>query len=80
MSPNAEGGGWVAVAESQPMSTAVHRSLINFRDLTPYLITVCDLWVKMYSYLPAVWIRKYYFRIINPDLRIQIRKANLLRI
>ncbi len=34
----------------------------------------------MYSYLPAVWIRKYYFRILNPDLRIQIRKANLLRI
>jgi hypothetical protein len=37
MSPNAGEGG---VARSQPMSTAIHRSLtaqINFGDLTPYL-------------------------------------------
>jgi hypothetical protein len=39
--PKIRGGGGV-VAGSQPMSTAVHRSPINFGDLTPYLTYGCD--------------------------------------
>jgi hypothetical protein len=47
LSPNAGGGG---VAGSQPMSTAVHRTVtgaqINFGDLTPYL--TYDPYAKKY--------------------------------
>jgi hypothetical protein len=36
------------VSGSQPMSTAVHRSQINFRDLTPYL-TICASVFNIFS-------------------------------